>query len=80
MKNLDKPEVPSENEGYFFTTKTGCKLFVYDFQPIENYSKTIFIISGITMNQYNAVAENAYMRLVFSTFCHFKFRFLFILK
>ncbi|MEI6091843.1 MAG: alpha/beta fold hydrolase [bacterium] len=54
MKNLDKPKAPYDNEGYFFTTKTGCKLFVYDFQPIENYNKTIFIIAGITGINHNA--------------------------
>jgi alpha-beta hydrolase superfamily lysophospholipase len=48
MKNLDRPKVSSADEGYFFSTKNGCQLFIYEYQPNENYSTTIFIISGIT--------------------------------
>jgi alpha-beta hydrolase superfamily lysophospholipase len=54
IKNLERPKVSSVNEGYFFTTKTGCQLFIYDYQPIENYNVTIFIISGITGINHNA--------------------------
>jgi len=53
MKNLERPKVSSENEGYFFMTKNGCQLFIYDYQPIENYNTTIFIISGITGINHN---------------------------
>lgn len=48
MKNLEKPDVPGETSGSFFLTNEGCKLFVYDYQPIENYHSTIFVISGIS--------------------------------
>ena len=53
MKNLEKPKLSSENEAFFFMTKNACKLFVYNYQPNENYNKTVFIISGITgINHY----------------------------
>jgi acylglycerol lipase len=54
MKNLDKPEISDKNEGYFFKTKKGCQLFIYDYKPIENYNSTIFIISGITGINHNS--------------------------
>jgi alpha-beta hydrolase superfamily lysophospholipase len=53
MKNSERPKVSSEDKGYFFMTKNGCQLFIYDFQPIENYSKTLFIISGVTGINHN---------------------------
>jgi alpha-beta hydrolase superfamily lysophospholipase len=48
MKNLDKPTMPVDCEGYFYQAKDGTKLFVYDYKPLENYNATIFIVSGIT--------------------------------
>lgn len=48
MKNSDRPKVSSAEEGYFFLTKNECQLFIYEYQPNENYNKTIFIIAGIT--------------------------------
>jgi alpha-beta hydrolase superfamily lysophospholipase len=48
MKNLEKPTMPVDCEGYFYQVKDGSKLFIYDFKPIENYKGTIFIVSGIT--------------------------------
>ncbi|MFA6127686.1 MAG: alpha/beta fold hydrolase [Bacteroidales bacterium] len=48
MKNPLAPSVPSDDEGTFYTTKNGCRLFIYDYKPFENYRSTIFIISGIT--------------------------------
>lgn len=48
MKNFDKPEIINKSEGYFFKVRDGLQLFVYDYEPIENYNSTIFLISGIT--------------------------------
>lgn len=53
MKNSERPIVSSEEDGYFTRTKNGCRLFVYDFRPIENYHATIFVISGITGINHN---------------------------
>jgi alpha-beta hydrolase superfamily lysophospholipase len=55
MKNLERPKVSSEGQGYFFMTKNGYQLFIYDYQPIQNYNTTIFLISGIT--GINHIAE-----------------------
>ncbi len=52
--NPEQPKVSSPGEGYLFTTKNGCRLFVYDYQPLENYKSAIFIISGITGINHNA--------------------------
>lgn len=48
MNNSDKPEMIGKNEGAFYKVRDGCKLFVYDYRPHENYSSAIFMISGIT--------------------------------
>jgi alpha-beta hydrolase superfamily lysophospholipase len=48
MNNMNKPILSNNNEGYFLEVKDKHRLFVYDYQPIENYNATIFIISGIT--------------------------------
>jgi alpha-beta hydrolase superfamily lysophospholipase len=48
MKNLAKPELKDKSEGSFYKAKDGCKLFIYDYRPVEHYNATIFIISGIT--------------------------------
>lgn len=53
MRNLERHETPSTDSGYFFVTKDGCHLYIYDYQPIENYKATIFIISGITGINHN---------------------------
>lgn len=53
MKNIDKPIVTNEKEGYFFEVKDKYKLFIYEYQPTENYNSTIFIISGITGINHN---------------------------
>ena len=54
MKHSEIPEVSFADDGRFFTTKNGCKLFIFDYQPIENYYTTIFFISGITgINHHN---------------------------
>lgn len=54
MNNLAKPKVTTADEGNFFRPKSGCQLFIYDYQPIENYNSTIFIISGITGINHNS--------------------------
>jgi alpha-beta hydrolase superfamily lysophospholipase len=53
-KNPDKPEMIDNSEGTFYTVRDGLKLFIYNFQPIQHYKATIFIISGITgLNHHN---------------------------
>jgi len=53
MKDFDSSISPAGNEGYFFRTSNGCKLFIYDYKPLENYHLTIFLISGITGINHN---------------------------
>ena len=53
-QNPDKPVVPDDNEGSFFEVKDNTRLFVYNYQPNENYKSTIFIISGITGINHHA--------------------------
>ncbi len=48
MKNLTNPGIKDKNEGFFYKVRDGCKLFLYDYLPVENYNAAIFIISGIT--------------------------------
>lgn len=48
MKNPEKPILTTEDEGYFYLSKDGCKLFISDYQTIDEYKASIFIISGIT--------------------------------
>jgi alpha-beta hydrolase superfamily lysophospholipase len=48
MKNPERP-IPKDNEkGFFITVKDGTKIFVYEYVPKNEYTSTIFIISGIT--------------------------------
>lgn len=54
MKNNERPTVANNSAGYYFTTKNGCNLFVYDYQPVNKYNCTIFIISGITGINHHA--------------------------
>jgi pimeloyl-ACP methyl ester carboxylesterase len=54
VKNLAKPEINDKSKGFFFKVKDGHQLFIYDYRPVEHYSSTIFIISGITgINHHN---------------------------
>ncbi len=48
MNNPDTQEIRDKKEGTFYKTRDGCKLFIYDCRPAENYQSAIFIISGIT--------------------------------
>lgn len=48
LKNYERPIISKDSPGNFFRTRDGCNLFIYDYQPIEKYGFTIFIISGIT--------------------------------
>lgn len=57
MKNLERPDVSSLHEGYFFKVKEGHQLFVYEYQPIKIYHSTVFIISGITGINHNSERE-----------------------
>jgi alpha-beta hydrolase superfamily lysophospholipase len=48
IKNPDRP-IPLENEtGRFVTVRDGIKIFVYEFVPVSDFKKSIYIISGIT--------------------------------
>jgi alpha-beta hydrolase superfamily lysophospholipase len=48
MNNLERP-IPKDNEeGIFITVKDGTNIFVYEYVPKNEYTSTIFIISGIT--------------------------------
>jgi alpha-beta hydrolase superfamily lysophospholipase len=37
-----------DQAGSFYTTRNGCRLFLYDYKPNDNYISTIYILSGIT--------------------------------
>ncbi len=54
MKNPEKPELQNKTEGYFYKARDGSQLFIYEYQPGENYNSTIFIISGITGINHNS--------------------------
>lgn len=54
MKNFAKPEVKVKSEGFFYKARDGCKLFIYDYRPVENYKAAIFMISGITGINHHA--------------------------
>jgi alpha-beta hydrolase superfamily lysophospholipase len=54
MKNYGKPKIIDKSEGHFFRVRDGLQLFIYDYNPIENYNSTIFIISGITGINHNS--------------------------
>jgi alpha-beta hydrolase superfamily lysophospholipase len=48
MKNVETIELIDEGNSTFVTARDGCKLFIYNYQPVEQYAAVIFIISGIT--------------------------------
>jgi alpha-beta hydrolase superfamily lysophospholipase len=43
----------AKTEYLYYTAKDGCKLFIYEYRPVENYYATIFIIAGITGINHN---------------------------
>ncbi|MFM9910295.1 MAG: alpha/beta fold hydrolase [Chitinophagaceae bacterium] len=47
MKNIQATTAPN-NDGYFYKTIDGNRIFIYDYQPSEKYAATIFIVTGIT--------------------------------
>ena len=53
MKNIDKPEIVFNEQSRIFKVTDGSQLFIYDYQPAENYHTTLFIISGITGINHN---------------------------
>ena len=53
MKNFDKPEISINDKGRYFKVSDGSRLFIYDYQPVDDYKSTIFIISGITGINHN---------------------------
>ncbi len=48
MKNPNRPKVPNNSNGYFFHVKDDSSIFIYNYQPVQEYKTTIFLISGIT--------------------------------
>jgi alpha-beta hydrolase superfamily lysophospholipase len=48
MKISENLEIKDKSEGFFYQVRDGCRLFVYNYRPIENYKAVVFIISGIT--------------------------------
>jgi alpha-beta hydrolase superfamily lysophospholipase len=48
LKNPDRPIPKDKEEGAFITVRDGIKIFVYEYTPITDYKRTIFIVSGIT--------------------------------
>jgi len=55
MRNIERPIPKPDDEGYFYKTQDGTKIFIYDFRPNENYNSVIFIIAGIA--GINHIAE-----------------------
>jgi alpha-beta hydrolase superfamily lysophospholipase len=53
MINFEIPTLANTDNANYFITKNGCRLFIYDYQPINNYNAAIFIISGITGINHN---------------------------
>jgi alpha-beta hydrolase superfamily lysophospholipase len=44
----------AKTEDLYYTSKDGCKLFVYDYRPVKEYHAAIFIIAGITGINHNS--------------------------
>ena len=53
MLITEKPVVATDDTGYFIKTKEGGHLYVFDYKPGNDYSVTVFIISGITGINHN---------------------------
>ncbi len=48
MENSVRPGPVNEKGGYFFTARDGSEIYIWEYNPVPNPSKTIYIISGIT--------------------------------
>ena len=48
MNNPIRPRLSKGEQGTFFTSKDGVKIFVYEYIPSAQYNSTVFLISGIT--------------------------------
>lgn len=48
VENSVRPETVNETGGYFFTARDGLKIFIWEYIPVVNSAKTVYIISGIT--------------------------------
>jgi hypothetical protein len=49
---MNKAEIKDKSEGLFLKVRNGCKLFVYDYRPTEDYKDVLFILTGITGINY----------------------------
>jgi len=48
VENSIRPESVNEKGGYFFTARDGLEIYIREYIPVPNPSKTIYVISGIT--------------------------------
>lgn len=54
MKNPESPKPGINEKGFFVTARDGIKIFVYEYVPVNDFKKTIYIISGITGINHNS--------------------------
>lgn len=57
MKNPTPANLPAHGYGRYETRPDGVRLFIYEFAPVSDYSRTIFIIAGITGINENSEKE-----------------------
>ncbi|MFH1249867.1 MAG: alpha/beta hydrolase [bacterium] len=53
MDNGHRLDLPLGSDGQFYTVSDGTKIFTYTFLPNNEYSKTVYILSGITGINHN---------------------------
>lgn len=54
MSNPNQPEITENDQGTFFTSNDGIRIFVYEYVPVIDYNCTVFIVSGITGINHHA--------------------------
>jgi alpha-beta hydrolase superfamily lysophospholipase len=54
LKNPIRQFAPNNSEGYYYQVKDGSKIYIYDYKPIPEYKRSIFLISGITGINHNS--------------------------
>ncbi|MEL6867270.1 MAG: alpha/beta fold hydrolase [Bacteroidota bacterium] len=52
MKNPER-SIPNDGEGRFVQVSDSSSIFIYDYQPVQEYEATIFMISGVTGINHN---------------------------
>ncbi len=53
-KKITKQNQAGLKDGFYYSAADGCKLFVFNYEPIRQYKVTIYIIAGITgINHHN---------------------------